>query len=96
MDAHPGYKAYDEAGSQVYPVIQAPSGSASVPFQVKVSIDDLRIRKGPGTDYAAIGKYTGRGVFTIVETRFGAGSAKGWGRLKSGAGWIALDYAACI
>jgi len=32
-------------------------------------------------------------VFTITEVKSGPGSAKGWGRLKSGAGWIALDYA---
>ena len=39
---------------------------------------------------------TGKGVFTIVEVKSGTGSAKGWGRLKSGAGWIALDYASRV
>ncbi len=66
---------------------------ASVPFAVKVSIPDLRIRSGPGTNTAATGKFTGAGVFTITEVKDGLGSAKGWGRLKSGAGWISLDYA---
>lgn len=66
------------------------------PFLVRVSISDLNIRKGAGTNYARTGKYTGKGVFTIVEVKSGTGSAKGWGRLKSGAGWIALDYAARI
>lgn len=56
-------------------------------FSVKVSIDDLRIRKGPGTDYDWTGKYTGKGVFTIIEEH------DGWGRLKSGEGWISLKYA---
>lgn len=65
-------------------------------FLVRVSINDLNIRKGAGTNYARTGKYTGKGVFTIVEVKSGTGSAKGWGRLKSGAGWIALDYAARI
>lgn len=60
---------------------------------MKVSIPDLRIRSGPGTNAAATGKFTGVGVFTITEVKSGPGSAKGWGRLKSGAGWIALDYA---
>lgn len=68
----------------------------SCPFLVRVSINDLNIRKGAGTNYARTGKYTGKGVFTIVEVKSGTGSAKGWGRLKSGAGWIALDYAARI
>lgn len=61
-------------------------------FKVKVSISDLNIRKGPGTNYARTGKYTGIGVFTIIETKSGKGSDSGWGKLKSGAGWISLDY----
>ena len=65
-------------------------------FKVQISISDLNIRKGPGTNYATTGKFTGKGVFTIVETKQGTGSAKGWGKLKSGAGWIALDYATRI
>ena len=30
------------------------------------------------------GKYTGKGVFTVVDVK------DGWGKLKSGAGWIWL------
>ena len=33
---------------------------------------------------------------SFMEVKSGIGSAKGWGKLKSGAGWIALDYAARI
>ncbi len=62
-------------------------------FKVRVSIDDLNIRKGPGTNYAKTGKYTGKGVFTITEVKSGKGSDAGWGKLKSGVGWISLDYA---
>ena len=36
---------------------------------------------------------TGVGLFTIVAESVGLGSEKGWGKLKSGAGWISLDYA---
>lgn len=68
-----------------------------VPFIVRVAIDDLRIRKGPGTNYDKTGRYTGEGAFTIVEVRPGEGSEKGWGLLKSydkhKNGWISLDYA---
>jgi len=63
------------------------------PYRVNVTISDLNIRKGPGTNYAKTGKYTGKGVFTIVAESEGTGSTKGWGKLKSGAGWISLDYA---
>lgn len=72
------------------------TGDESVPFRVRVAIDDLNIRTGPGTDYAKTGRYTGKGVFTIVEVKTGQGSKAGWGRLKSGAGWISLDYATRI
>ena len=63
-----------------------------VPFLVRVTATDLNIRNGPGTDTAKTGKYTGAGVFTIVEVKSGKGSKTGWGRLKSGVGWISLDY----
>ena len=63
------------------------------PFLVKVSIPALRIRRGPGTNFAHTGKYTGRGIFTIVDVIEGPGSKSGWGKLKSGMGWISLDYA---
>lgn len=89
-DANPGYKVFDASGMVVY----APAASASnVPFLVKVSITDLNIRTGPGTDHARTGKFTGSGVFTIVDVQSGKGSTAGWGKLKSGAGWISLDYA---
>lgn len=61
------------------------------PYKVRVSIKDLNIRKGPGTNYASNG-FIPVGVYTIVEESNGAGAAK-WGKLKSGAGWISLDYA---
>ena len=43
--------------------------------------------------HAKTGEKTGKGVFTIVEVKAGQGASTGWGRLKSGAGWISLDYA---
>lgn len=67
--------------------------TANGTFKVRVDATDLNIRKGPGTNYAKTGKHTGKGTFTITETKSGAGSVKGWGRLKSGAGWISLDFA---
>lgn len=58
-------------------------------FQVQVSISDLYIRKGPGTNYGNNG-FCPKGVYTIVETQSAGGYT--WGRLKSGAGWIALEH----
>ena len=84
---------FDVNGVNIY---TSNTTAAEVPFLVKVSITDLNIRTGPGTDYAKTGRFTGKGVFTIVEVKSGKGSTTGWGRLKSGAGWISLDYAAKI
>ncbi len=60
-------------------------------YLVRIRVSDLNIRKGPGTNFERTGRYTGVGTFTIVEEADGLGASK-WGRLKSGAGWISLDY----
>ncbi|MFR8035331.1 MAG: N-acetylmuramoyl-L-alanine amidase [Lachnospiraceae bacterium] len=88
-DENPGYSVYDESGKAVYSSQGSGNGISS--YLVQVSITDLNIRKGPGTNYGKTGKYTGKGVFTIVEEVTGQG-ASCWGKLKSGAGWISLDY----
>jgi len=68
-------------------------------YRVKVSIPDLHIRKGPGTNHRKQSGFTGTGIFTIVEESVGQGAAK-WGLLKSYQknrdGWISLDYTARI
>lgn len=55
-----------------------------VPYLVQVKRTDLYIRKGPGTSYGTKGVIP-KGVYTIVEEQ------NGYGKLKSGAGWIALS-----
>lgn len=91
-DENAGYSVFDESGRNIYTGKQA----VFQPYLVKVSISDLRIRKGPGTDKAKTGKYTGTGVFTIVEEADGPGASK-WGLLKAYQknrdGWISLDHA---
>lgn len=69
------------------------SGSADTasPFCVRVTVAHLNIRKGPGIGYARV-RYCPPGIYTITEIVPGTGSASGWGRLKSGSGYIALDY----
>lgn len=68
-----------------------------VSFRVRIDTPYLNIRKGPGTNCDKTGRYTGAGIFTIVEVAEGEGSLSGWGLLKSYAGnqngWIALDFA---
>ena len=65
--------------------------TAFSPYQVKVTSTTLRIRKGPGTNTENLG-YIKPGVYTIVSEATGTGATK-WGKLKSGVGWVSLDYA---
>lgn len=68
-----------------------PNASNSVNYRVKVTTPVLNVRKGPGTAYPITHQIRDFGIYTIVEERTGAG-AKKWGKLKSGVGWISLDY----
>lgn len=87
-----GYK-YDEVQKAVNDRLKsstkpapAPAKPVSKEFTVKVKVKYLRIRTSPKiADNNITGKYTGVGTFTIVE------ESNGWGKLKSGAGWISLD-----
>ena len=93
-DKNEGYSVYDWNSNVVYtPSKSSEPEQKKVSYRVRVSIKNLNIRKGPGTHFAKTGAYTGVGVFTIVAESVGLGSEKGWGKLKSGAGWISLDYA---
>ena len=87
VDKHPGYSVFDVNGVNIY---TSNTTTSAVPYKVRVSISDLNIRKGPGTNYART-QYIPVGTYTIVEEADGQGASK-WGRLKSGAGWISLDY----
>lgn len=68
-------------------ILTIPAASAvefpETPFKVKVIIDDLNYRSVPSMSGKALG-VTGKGIFTITETK------NGWGKLKSGKGWIWL------
>lgn len=72
---------------------------AETPYQIRVTIPDLYIRKGPGVSYQKT-KFTGAGTFTIVEEAAGKIDGKGtigkWGLLKAYQknrnGWVCLLY----
>lgn len=97
-DENEGYSVFDNDGNVAY----APSATkdetetkteaAFEPYRVRIRITNLNIRKGPGTNYGKTSQFTGAGVFTIIAESEGTGASK-WGKLKSGAGWISLDYA---
>lgn len=88
-DKNPGYSVFDSNGKVVY----TPGGATTTfkPYLVKVTTDVLYIRKGAGTNFGTSGAIRDRGTYTIVEEAKGEGATL-WGKLKSGAGWISLDY----
>ena len=56
------------------------------PYFVIITTKILNVRSGPGTNYKINTQVKKKEIYTIVEEK------NGWGKLKSGAGWICLDY----
>ena len=56
------------------------------PYIVIVDTDVLNVRTGAGVSYPIATTVKRGQAFTIVEVK------DGWGKLKSGAGWISLEY----
>ncbi len=90
------YQVFDNSGKAVYTAKYTSTTSAFIPYDVKVKVPNLRIRKTPnGTVVTNNGKevFTGIGVFGIVEEKK-AGNYT-WGLLKAYQknrnGWIALS-----
>ena len=65
---------------------QEPAQSTTTNYLVRVTADVLNVRDGAGTNYSVNTTVRQNEVYTIVETQ------GNWGKLKSGAGWICLDY----
>lgn len=63
---------------------QKPTAS-NTNFRVRVTIKDLNIRTEPNASSKSKG-YIPPGVYTIIQEE------NGWGKLKSGMGWIKLSY----
>lgn len=59
-------------------------------FLIRTTCDHLRIRSGAGSHFRVVGVISEtegkKNKYTIVETK------NGWGKLKSGAGWISLAF----
>ena len=95
-----GWAAGEKYGEKILAILKAitsegkvqfmESLTLSAPYMVRVSIPDLNIRRGPGKAYPKTGKFTGVGIFTVVEEQ------DGWGLLKAYAekrnGWISLAF----
>ena len=71
--------------------VQPSAPVSSVPYKVRITATDLRIRKGPGTNTVIVQNAITPGVYTIVSEATGQGATL-WGKLKSGKGWVSLDF----
>ena len=78
------YYVFDSKGKAVYPA--ATTSNVKDSYIVKIDTDVLNVRKGPGTGYGIATTIKYGGVYTIIE------ESGNWGKLKSNAGWICLDY----
>ena len=79
-------------GGKITPSVNKTESVGFSPYLVKVTASALNIRRGAGTEYSVAGVISNKGIYTIVAEKAGQGSKKGWGKLKSGAGWISLDF----
>jgi hypothetical protein len=67
------------------PVTEEPK---ELPYIVKITAEILTVRKGPGSEYNKVLDIKKGELYTIIEES----KDKKWGKLKSGAGWINLNY----
>ena len=77
------------APSQIVPykaTATATTNPTFVPYIVRVATDVLNVRSGAGTNYKITTQIHANELYTIVDEK------NGWGKLKSGAGWISLNY----
>ena len=75
-DQYAGYRVYNTSGKKVYV-------SLKLPYKVQVKTGTIPVRSGPAKTYRRV-KQISKGVFEITEEK------NGFGKLKSGAGWIYL------
>ena len=84
--ACPGQFLVDKLGKLAETVTSRLHGSIE-PYRVIVNTKALAVREKPSEKYKKIMTIYRNGVYTIVKLS----SNKKWGKLKSGAGWIALN-----
>ena len=79
-----GYSGFKGFGRPKYEVKQEEPDFK--PYVVRLTAIALNVRTGPGTQYPVATVIRGGGAFTIVAEE------NGFGKLKSGAGWIMLQH----
>ena len=98
VDTEADYKKWNDLGAELIAnaIVEGITGQvvqekpvetpSTTSYTVKITADVLNVRAGAGTSYKINTKVKKNEVYTIV------GESNGWGKLKSGAGWISLKY----
>jgi len=81
-----GVKYVSLSGSVMDEIIQDNQNTPPKSYLVKINTDVLNVRAGAGTQYPVVTQVKRGQVYTIVD------ETNGWGKLKSGAGYIKLSY----
>lgn len=81
-----GIKYVAPSGSVIHEIVAEAKEAPKSSYLVKIDTDVLNVRAGAGTQYPKTTQVKRGQVYTIVD------ELNGWGKLKSGAGWIKLSY----
>ena len=81
-----GVKYIKPTDSAIQDIIQDSQIAPPKSYLVKIDTDELNVRAGAGTSYPVVTTVRQGQVYTIVDEK------DGWGKLRSGAGWIKLKY----
>ena len=80
-----GVKYITSGGSVVSSIVEQ-AQNTPIGYLVKINTDVLNVRAGAGTSYPVVTQVKRGQIYTIVD------EVKGWGKLKSGCGYIKLSY----
>ncbi|MDB2074317.1 N-acetylmuramoyl-L-alanine amidase [Clostridium paraputrificum] len=98
VDTEADYKKWNDLGAELIAnaIVEGITGQvvqekpvetpSTTSYTVKITADVLNVRAGAGTNYKVNTQVRKGEIYTIV------GESNGWGKLKSGAGWISLKY----
>ena len=81
-----GYAYVSNANGKYFTYKANPVNTNDLPYVVRITASSLNVRAGAGTTFKVNTVVHKNEAYTIVEEK------NGWGKLKSGAGWISLKY----
>lgn len=81
-----GFAYVSNSNNKYFKYIAKPVDTSFKPYVVRITASSLNVRAGAGTTFKVNTVVHKNEAYTIV------GEKNGWGKLKSGAGWISLNY----